>query len=61
MEARVTDLEMKLTFLEKTVEELNEVIFRQDKAIEALKEQQARLEERLEPQPEAPQKPPPHY
>ncbi len=70
---RFVDLEHKLGFLERTVEELNDVIVEQGRAIEGLQASLARLEGRLAGQGDPGQAPfagggddllaekPPHY
>lgn len=64
MEARIIDLEVKLSFMEETVEALNGVILEQAAAIEALNKKLERLDQRVSkdggdvgPQDERP----PHY
>ncbi|MCB9915148.1 MAG: SlyX family protein [Planctomycetes bacterium] len=61
---RLTDLEMKLAFLERTVEDLHEVLLAQGAELQRLRERLTRLEARGErggdevgPQHD----PPPHY
>lgn len=61
MDERITDLEMKLTFLERTVEELNGVIIEQDKSIQALTKRVDVVSQQLEPSDETIQELPPHY
>ena len=68
MESRITELEMKLTFQEQTVDELNKVVYEQQKEIEQLKAAVNLLKEQLKSltdtgpgQNPADEKPPPHY
>jgi len=62
-EQRLTDLEIKLTFLEETVDQLNSVIIEQDKRIETLQNQLVGLKNEVEESKiDAPtNQPPPHY
>jgi uncharacterized coiled-coil protein SlyX len=65
MDERI-ELETKFTFLEKSVAELNEVVYAQQKQIDllelALKRLRSRLEETTgDTAPADPDQPPPHY
>jgi len=62
-EQRLTDLEIKLTFLEETVDQLNGVIIEQNKRIDQLQTQVVGLKSELEDSKlEAPtNEAPPHY
>jgi len=59
------DLEVKVTFLEKLLGELNEVIFEQGKTLDRFEKQLKRLEGRLEASTDGVADPgfdkPPHY
>ncbi len=44
---KIIDLEMKLGFLERTVEDLNEVLLGQNKGIERIERRLKELEERI--------------
>ncbi len=64
MEQRIIDLEIKLSFLEQTLESLNEVILEQAASLDLMRKQLERLEQReggageeTDPQDERP----PHY
>ena len=66
MEARITDLEIKLSFSEDLLEELNRTVFRQQQQIEALQLEMRALREQM--QSSMPNEPrslrdeiPPHY
>lgn len=66
MEARITDLEIKLSFSEDLLEELNRTVFRQQQQIEALQQEMRALREQM--QSSMPNEPrslrdeiPPHY
>lgn len=65
MQERVTELEIKFTYLEDTVDKLNQVVIRQQEEIERLERRLAELEERRWTgtgyDPSTPQGPPPHY
>ena len=64
LEARIDELEVRLTHHDKTIAELNEVITTQWKAIEALERQLRRLNDELrdlETQEAPPITKPPHY
>jgi uncharacterized coiled-coil protein SlyX len=62
MSERLTDLEVRYSYLERQLEELSGVLFEQRRAIEALerrtKELEARLQQAGEP---VLDEPPPHY
>ena len=64
-ESRVIDLEIRLTHQEATLEELNAVLIRQQRMIDALALQVSTLREQLHaantPLPPADDTPPPHY
>jgi SlyX protein len=47
MEARVVDLEIRYSHLEKQLSELNQVVFEQQKAIELLQQQLVAVRTRL--------------
>lgn len=62
MSDRVTDLEIKLTFLERTVEELNHVVLEQHKRMDQLLAQLEALRAEFETSKEdITNEPPPHY
>ena len=67
MENRVTELEIRLTHLEDTIEVLNETIIRQHDAIDLLQLQVAALEKKIKASQSSPvaleseETPPPHY
>lgn len=67
MEDRVTELEIRLTHLEDTIEVLNRTIINQHAEIDHLKLQVAALEKKLKATqatiiaPESEETPPPHY
>ena len=66
-EARLEELEIRLSHQDQTIEELNETIVRQWDEIDALKRKLARLGERIEDvernsgKPAGQEPPPPHY
>lgn len=62
-EQRLTDLEIKLTFLEETVDQLNGVIIDQNRRIDQLQSQLAGLKNEIEESKTAApsNEPPPHY
>ncbi len=64
-ESRVIDLEIRLTHQEATLQELNEVLVRQQRIMDALALQIRILREQLHvastPTPPADDTPPPHY
>lgn len=66
MESRITDLEIKLSFSEDLLEELNRIVYRQQQQIDALQQEMRAL--RLQMQSNAPGEQrslrdelPPHY
>jgi SlyX protein len=59
VESRLVDLETRYTHLERQVADLSEVVFEQQKIIEALRRQLAELRERAGDA--TPNEPPPHY
>lgn len=66
MESRITDLEIKLSFSEDLLEELNRIVYRQQQQIEALQQEMRAL--RLQVQATSPGEQrslrdelPPHY
>ncbi len=62
MESRLVDLEIRYSHLEKQLAELNQVVFEQQQAIGALREQVIGLRARLGAQDEPmPIEKPPHY
>lgn len=67
MENRVTELEIRLTHLEDTIEVLNETIIRQHDAIDLLQLQVAALDKKIKVSQSSPvaleseETPPPHY
>ncbi|MBI3347890.1 MAG: SlyX family protein [Burkholderiales bacterium] len=65
LEQRVTDLEIKASFAEDTVEQLNEVIVRQQAQIDRLIRELVELRDRALAEPSAPRtlrdELPPHY
>jgi SlyX protein len=64
-ETRLADLEVKCSHLEKTVSDLSEVMWRQQKELDALKEAYRGLREKLSGDPglvdASAQERPPHY
>lgn len=65
-EERLMDIEMAISDIERTVDDLNEVIIRQEKDIAFLKKQNHYLTEALRNtqsvvKPEEEETPPPHY
>jgi len=61
---RITDLEVRLAYLEKIQEEQNRIIFDQQKAMDGLRKEIDQLQGRLEQigeQSETINQPPPHY
>lgn len=64
-ETRLTELEIRNAHLEKTVAELSEVLWRQQRELDALKEQLGKLSDRLDADPglvdATRQDRPPHY
>lgn len=66
MKQRLEDLEVRITYLESTLEALNQVVIRQqdqiDALTEALKHQQQQLKQGAEfVRPLSEETPPPHY
>jgi len=64
LEERLIEIESALANLEKIVDELNDVIVRQDKEIEALKKSNKYISELVEAEvvkPLSEETPPPHY
>lgn len=66
MERRIAELEVRLTFQEKTIEELNEVLIMQQKQIDSLQEELAAVKARVRGIPalladQGEEPPPPHY
>ncbi len=64
LEERLVEIEMDLTHAERMLEDLNEVIIRHEKEIEALKKENALLKNLLERdtvKPLSEETPPPHY
>lgn len=67
METRVTELEIRLTHLEDTIEVLDETIIKQHDAIDLLQLQVAALEKKIKTSQASPvaleseETPPPHY
>ncbi|AJE01996.1 SlyX family protein [Geobacter pickeringii] len=67
MQERLTDLEIHIAHLERTVQELNEVVFRQQRSIDRLEGELKGLREQVRAggdsllkKPEE-EEPPPHY
>jgi SlyX protein len=62
MEPRLVDLEIRYTHLERQYAELSQVVFDQQKTIDAIQKELTRLRGRLEELGEpAPNENPPHY
>lgn len=67
MDERITELEIRLTHFEDTIEVLNQAIIKQNDEIDALKLQVAVLEKKLKATQSSPvaheseETPPPHY
>lgn len=67
MENRITDIEIHLSHLEHTIQELNEVVYRQQQAIDRLEDELKALRTQflaVAPSPNRPpdeETPPPHY
>ena len=64
LESRLIEIESALANLEKTVDDLNEVIVRQDREIKALKKSNKYLSDSIEAEvvkPLSEETPPPHY
>lgn len=64
-ETRLSDLEVKCAYLEKTLSELSEVVWRQQRELDALKDAYRGLKDRLNAEPglvdAAVNERPPHY
>jgi len=66
-ESRITELEIKLTFLDDTVNQLNQVVYMQQKTIDELQQRMTQLDRQLKDLQEAsatgelPHEKPPHY
>ena len=66
-ESRLEEIEVKLAFQEQSLQELSDVVYRQERSLEAIEERLAIISERLsqvlesvpDATPEDP--PPPHY
>lgn len=67
MEDRLTELEIRSTHQEKTVEELNEIVCRQELALECLERELRQIREQLKMllpafiKEQDEEEPPPHY
>jgi SlyX protein len=66
MEERITELELRVTEQERLLQELSAVLFAQQRELEALRAQVARLEKKLQAEPglvdpSGDKDPPPHY
>ena len=67
MESRVTELEIRLTHLEDTIEVLNKTIIKQHNEIDLLQLQVSQLEKKIKASQSSPvaleseETPPPHY
>lgn len=61
MEARLVDLETRYAYLERQVADLSEVVFEQQKNIDALRRQVTELRDRLAATETTPNEAPPHY
>ena len=66
MEARIAELEVKLSFCEELLEELNKTVYRQQQQIDLLQKEVAALREQVKTSmPAEPREPvdetPPHY
>ena len=66
MERRVEELEVKVAYLESTLEDLNQVVIKQQDQIDLLIEEIKRLKQQLEQgaefvRPLSEETPPPHY
>ena len=65
MQERITELERKISYQDKLLQELNEVIFAMSKRLEALESRQKFLNDQLANgnlvKPQEDETPPPHY
>ncbi len=67
MNERLTELEVRVAFQEKTIQDLNEVVTRQQREIDQLTRELEAVKSRLAAQapsmviPQEEEKPPPHY
>ncbi len=64
MEDRVRELEIKVTYQERLLEELNQVVIEQDKELDRLRRSVELLTDRVKAaaqRGEVPNEPPPHY
>lgn len=66
MESRITDLEIKLSFSEDLLEELNRIVYRQQQQIDALQQEMCALRLQMQATPPDEQRSlrdelPPHY
>ncbi len=66
MEQRMEDLEVRITYLESTVDELNQVVIKQQDQIDLLRQELKRQKQQLEQgvefvRPLSEETPPPHY
>ncbi|HEY8208935.1 MAG TPA: SlyX family protein [Myxococcaceae bacterium] len=66
MEERITELELRFTEQERLLQELSGVLFSQQRELDALRAQVARLEKKLQAEPglvdpSGDKEPPPHY
>jgi SlyX protein len=65
LESRLAEIEIKLSFSEELLEELNRTVFRQQQQIERLQRELSALRERADGSSAAPRDPsdetPPHY
>jgi uncharacterized coiled-coil protein SlyX len=62
LEKRVTELEVKLTYQDRLIEELNQVVIELRAEIERVAKGMRRVEQQIIADlPDAPNEPPPHY
>ena len=66
METRLEDIEIRMTYLESTVEELNQVVIKQQERIDLLVAELMRTKQQVESgaefvRPLSEETPPPHY
>lgn len=66
MEKRVEDIEVRMAYLEQTVEELNQVVIKQQDRIDLLVAELMRTKQQVESgaefvRPQSEETPPPHY